>query len=253
LKLSFEGQHVLVTGASKGIGASTARLFGELGARVTVHFNRDEVGASDVVSAVRANGVEAHAIGADLAKWDDAEALCAKAEVALGPLDVVVMNHGIWRGTPIEAMDEREYDAMLDANLRGMFALAGAAARRMKPRKKGNLVLVASTAGQRGESGCSHYAATKGGIISLTKSLAVELSPENIRVNCVAPGWVDTSMTHADLVDPVRGPKIRATIPMGRAAYADEIAGPIAFVASAWAGFMTGEILNVNGGAVLCG
>jgi 3-oxoacyl-[acyl-carrier protein] reductase len=122
----------------------------------------------------------------------------------------------------------------------------------MKKQKSGNIIFVSSTAGQRGEAGHSHYAATKGALISLTKSLASELAIDSIRVNCVAPGWVDTDMSHAALVSP-DGPKYISLIPMGRAAHPEELAGPIVFLASQWASFITGEILNVNGGAVLAG
>ena len=143
---------------------------------------------------------------------------------------------------------------MLDSNLRGVYALAGAAARSMKAAgRRGSIVIVSSTAGQRGEAGHSHYAGTKGAVISLTKSLAAELAPQGIRVNCVAPGWVDTSMTAPALSDPARRAGVVASITLGRVGTPAEIAGPIAFVASDWASFMTGEIVNVNGGAVLCG
>jgi len=122
----------------------------------------------------------------------------------------------------------------------------------MKKQKSGNIIFIASTAAQRGEAFHSHYAASKGALIALTKSLSSELAPDNIRVNCVAPGWVDTDMSHEALIGP-EAPKILSLIPLGRAATAEEIAGPIAFLASEWAGFIDGEVLNVNGGAVLAG
>jgi 3-oxoacyl-[acyl-carrier protein] reductase len=251
--LGLSGKRVLVTGASKGIGAATARLFAKLGAHVAVHFKDDEAGAWAVADEARAAGVKAETIGADLRLWDEGERLVAEAEARVGPLDVVVLNHGVWKESAIDAMTAAAYDETLDANLRGTMSVAGAAARRMKPRKAGRLVFVSSTAGQRGEAMHSHYAATKGAIISLTKSLAAELAPWGILVNCVAPGWVGTPMTEATMGDTTERAKVLATIPLGRVGRPEEIAWPIAFLASDAATFMTGEILNVNGGAVLVG
>jgi 3-oxoacyl-[acyl-carrier protein] reductase len=238
--IQFTGRRVLVTGASKGIGAACARLFATLGANVGVHYHRDRAAAEGI----------GRAFAADLTQWDAGERLVAEVETALGPLDAVVLNHGIWKPAPIAEMTRADYDATLDANLRGFFSVASAAARRMTERRRGAIVTVASTAGQRGEAGYAHYAATKGAIISMTKSLASELAPFGIRVNCVAPGWVRTQMTEAALdADPAIG----RTIPLGRVANPDEIAAPIAFLASDAASFITGEIFNVNGGAVLVG
>jgi len=251
--LALSGKRFLVTGASKGIGAATALLCGRLGAHVAVHARSDEAGAAAIAAQVRQSGARAEVLLADLSHWDEGERLVAEAESRLGPLDVVVLNHGIWKPAPIDTMTAAQYDATLDANLRGFVSVAGAAARRMKARRAGRMVLVSSTAGQRGEAGHAHYAATKGAIISLTKSLAAELAPHGIAVNCVAPGWVGTPMTRATMADPTEGPKALATIPLGRVAEPEEIAWPIAFLASERASFVTGEIFNVNGGAVLVG
>jgi len=251
--LGLSGKHALVTGASKGIGAATAELCGRLGAHVTVHARADEAGAESIAGRVRETGPRAEVLLADLSLWDEGERLVAEAEARLGPLDAVVLNHGIWKPAPIDTMTAAQYEATFDANLRGFMSVAGAAARRMKQRRAGRMVLVSSTAGQRGEAGYAHYAATKGAIISLTKSLAAELAPHGIAVNCVAPGWVGTPMTQATMADPVEGPKALATIPLGRVARPEEIAWPIAFLASERASFVTGEIFNVNGGAVLVG
>lgn len=230
---------VLVTGASKGIGAACASALLSAGWRVAIHYKNDSAGA-------RAIGEDIYA--ADLSRWDEGERLVAAVEKD-GPLDAVVLNHGIWTEAAIESMTEATYDETMDANLRGFFSVAGAAVRRMKPRKSGRIVMISSTAGQRGESFHSHYAATKGAIISMTKSLAVELAPHRILVNCVAPGWVATPMTLEALKDPA----IRATIPLGRAGEPGEIASAVTYLLSPGASFITGEILNVNGGAVLVG
>jgi len=251
--VDLRGKSALVTGASKGIGAACALGFARLGARVTVHYKTDAAGAAGVVGGLEAGGGQAIAIAADLASWDEGERLVAASEQALGPLDIVVLNHGIWKGAAIDRMTAAEYDEMLDNNLRGVFSVAGAAARRMKERRRGRLILIASTAGQRGEALHSHYAATKGAIISLTKSLAPELAPFGVLVNCVAPGWVGTPMTKEALNDAATRDEFLATIPLRRVATPEEIAGPVLFLASDLATFITGEILNVNGGAVLVG
>lgn len=246
--LGLAGRRVLVTGASKGIGEACALLFGKLGARVAVHFKGDEPAAARVAQAAKGA-----AIGADLSRWDEGERLVAEAEARIGAIDVAVLNHGIWRQAAIDAMTAADYDETFDANLRGYFSVAGAVARRMKPRGAGRIIFVSSTAGQRGESLHSHYAASKGAAISLTKSLAPELAPFGILVNCVAPGWVRTPMTEPTLADDRERAKVHAAIPLGRVATPEEIAWPVAFLASDGATFVTGEILNVNGGAVLVG
>jgi 3-oxoacyl-[acyl-carrier protein] reductase len=251
--LDFARKHVLVTGASKGIGAACATLFGRLGASVSIHYHRDLAGANEVAEAVRASGARGATFAADLAEWEEGERLVQGAERELGPLDVVVVNHGIWKEAAIDAMSPAQYDETMAKNLRGYFSVAGAAARRMKPRRAGRIVFVSSTAGQRGEALHAHYAATKGAIISLTKSLAPELAPWGILVNCVAPGWVATPMSEPTLANPREREAVLAAIPLRRVAAAEEIAGPVAFLASDAASFVTGEILNVNGGAVLVG
>lgn len=251
--LPLAGQNVLVTGASKGIGAATARAFAEAGADVAVHYRFDRAGADAVVADVTKLGRRAIAIAADLGRWDEGERLVEAAEKDLGPVDHVVVNHGIWKEAAIDAMTSALYEEMMDANLRGAFSVAGAAVRRMKPRRRGHLVFVASTAGQRGEAHHAHYAASKGALISLTKSLSTELAAHGLRANCVAPGWVLTPMSQSSLDDPEERAKVLATIPVGRVGTVEQIAAPIVFLCTEGAGFVTGEIFNVNGGAVLVG
>ncbi|HEX4516816.1 MAG TPA: SDR family oxidoreductase [Polyangiaceae bacterium] len=242
-------ERVLVTGASKGIGAACAEMFAATGFDVVVHYKDDEAGAREVLARVEARGASGASVRADLSKWDEGERLVA----ACGEIDHVVINHGIWKEAAIDAMTSAQYDETMDANVRGAFSVAGAAARRMKLRKTGSIVLVASTAGQRGEALHAHYAASKGALISLTKSLAPELAPFGIRVNCVAPGWVATPMSASAMNDAKERAKVLATIPLGRIATPEEIAAPIVFLCTGGATFITGEIVNVNGGAVLVG
>ena len=250
--IDFSGRVALITGASKGIGAATALLFARLGASVAVCFHRDADGAARVAAAIEGDGRgRAATFAADLGDWRACETLVESVRARLGAVHHLVVNHGIWKEAAIEEMRDADYEETFDANVRGAFALCGATARKMEA--GGSMVLVSSTAGQRGEARHAHYAASKGALQSLTKSLASELAPRGIRVNCVAPGWVDTSMTAPTLADAAAAATIRATIPLGRVGRPEEIAQAIAFSASSAASFMTGEILNVNGGAVLCG
>ena len=178
--------------------------------------------------------------------------LTATALEQFGKIDVLVANAGIWEGALIDEMDEDLWDKVLDANLKGTWTVCREIVPIFKRQNQGNIVIVSSTAGQRGEAGYSNYAASKGGQISLTKALAAELAPE-IRVNCVAPGWVDTFLSSDAYEDSTNFAKIINNIPLKRVATADDIALSIAFLASGWARHITGEILNINGGSVLCG
>jgi 3-oxoacyl-[acyl-carrier protein] reductase len=248
--LTLAGKAALVTGGSRGIGRAVGVLFGRLGARVALGYARDEKAAREAVAEVEATGAKVVALRADLARDGEAERLVARAEEALGPLDVLVANHGIWKRAPIEAMTPAEWDEMVRVNLASVRALCAEAARRMVPRGSGVIVLVASTAGQRGEPFHSHYAASKGGLIGLARSLASELGPRGVRVNCVAPGWVTTDMTRAAIEADAGGTIVRA-IALGRPGTPGEIAGPVAFLASDLASYLHGQVLRVNGGAVM--
>jgi 3-oxoacyl-[acyl-carrier protein] reductase len=250
--ISLKDKVTLITGASRGIGAATAIMFAEAGSHVIINYRTDEDAAADVRKQCEKHGVKAFRARADVADCAEVDRMVDMAIKELGRIDVLVTNAGIWEYNAIDNMDEARLKRTLDVNVLGTFYPVMAAVPHMKRQRSGNIILISSTAGQRGEAFHSPYAASKGAIISLTKALAPELIGYNIRVNCVAPGWVDTDMSHESLIGPERD-DILSKIPMGRAGTAEELAGPILFLASDLATFITGEILNVNGGAVLCG
>lgn len=253
--IRLDGQVAVITGGSRGIGAATVKLFAQAGANVVFNYFRNRKAADEVAEAARQFGVEATVVRADLRRMDDAKKLVGRAVQGFGRLHVLVANAGIWNeeDTPIEKLSERQWDEMMAVNLKSVYAVIHWAVPVMKRQKTGRIIALSSTAGQRGEAFHAHYAATKGAIISMVKGLSTELAPHNILVNCVAPGWVDTEMSQPVL----RIPKLRrwvySQIPLRRVATPEEIAGPILFLASDLATFVTGEIVNVNGGAVLVG
>jgi len=251
MKIDFSGRVALITGASRGIGRATARLFAEHGSHVAAHYQRDHASATSIVAEVGGIGVRARAFAADISDSEAVTRMIHDVIDEYGRLDVLVNNAGIWKQGPIASITNEQIDEMIDINLKSLFYCCRAAVPHLK-KSGGSIVNIASTAGQRGEAFHSHYAATKGATISFTKSLAPELSGDGIRVNCVAPGWVATDMSRDVLAAPDADRYI-SLIPMGRAGTPEEIAGAIVFLASDWATFITGEILNVNGGAVLCG
>jgi len=231
--IDLAGKRAFVTGGGRGIGRATTLLLERAGARVVVGY-RDRKPGPNSVGGDLGDAVVARRVVADVVK-------------SLGGLDILVVNHGVWPpdDVPLAKMSDAQWESTRRANLDAAIYVCRAAIPHLS--EGGTIVLVSSTAGQRGEAFHADYAATKGAVIALTKSLAVELAP-GITVNCVAPGWVDTEMAR-----PALTPAIAKSIPLGRVASAEDIAGPIVFLCSSLARHMTGEILNVNGGSVLCG
>jgi 3-oxoacyl-[acyl-carrier protein] reductase len=249
--IDLTGRTALVTGGSRGIGKACCEMLARAGARVVVNYRVERPWAELLAQRIGEAGGEAWAFGADVALPDEANMLVDETVDRFGRLDVLVNNAGIWKGGAIEELSDGEWQEMLAINLTGTFNVIRAAVPYMKSSGGGRIINVSSTAGQRGEALHAHYAATKGAVISLTKSLAVELARDGILTNCVAPGWVETDMTEEALEQ--GRPAIVSAIPLGRVARAEEIAGAVLFLASDLATFVNGEILNVNGGAVLCG
>jgi 3-oxoacyl-[acyl-carrier protein] reductase len=270
--LSLAGKVVLVTGGSRGIGAATVRMFRQAGARVAFSYEKARATAETLAAELGGEDV-CHAIQQPLATPEDGRALVAAAVAHFGRLDCLIVNHGIWppHDQPIATMSDAQWRGTLAINLDSVFGLVQAGVGQMLGQPthddttgmdgaphgsspvKGHIVLIASTAAQRGEAFHADYAASKGALISLTKSLSSELAGRGIYVNCVAPGWVATEMSLAALQDPAVAAKATSLIPLGRVGHVNEIAGPVVFLCTPLAGFISGEIFNVNGGAVLVG
>jgi 3-oxoacyl-[acyl-carrier protein] reductase len=249
--IDLTGTTALVTGGSRGVGRATALMLADCGADVGIVYRNRRADAEAVVRAVRDKGCRSFAGAADLSDPSAVEKVFREFKAGFGHLDCLVANAGVWpeEDTPLASVSAERWRTTMASNLDSMYYTLKGAIPLM--RRGGAIVLVSSTAGQRGEAGHADYAASKGAIISLTKSLAVECAPD-IRVNCVAPGWVDTEMS-ADPLGGKEANRIRDGIPLRRVADAEDIAGPIVFLCSDMASQITGEILNVNGGSVLCG
>jgi 3-oxoacyl-[acyl-carrier protein] reductase len=255
MKISLENQVAVVTGGSRGIGAATVKLFAEAGCNVVFSYVRAARAAQQVVQSCRNASGSAEAVRADVSKLADARKLVATAIRRFGRLDILVANAGIWNAVPerIDSITEQEWDRMVDVNLKGVYMVIRCVVPHMISQKKGRIIAISSTAGQRGEAFHTHYGAAKGGVISMVKGLSTELAPNNILVNAVAPGWVATDMAKSVLEDPAQKRKATSVIPLRRFAKAEEIAMPILFLASDMSTYMTGEVININGGSVLCG
>jgi 3-oxoacyl-[acyl-carrier protein] reductase len=255
MKISLENQVAVVTGGSRGIGAATVKLFAGAGCNVVFSYLRASKAAQKVADACGNSPGAFVAVRADVSRMADARKLIDRAIHRFGRLDILVANAGIWNAGPerIDEITEPEWDKMVAVNLKGVYTVIRYAVPHMISQNRGRIIAVSSTAGQRGEAFHSHYGAAKGGVISLVKGLATELAPHNILVNAVAPGWVITDMAKAVLGKPAEKRKATRSIPLGRFGRPEEVAMPILFLASDMSTYMTGEIININGGNVLCG
>jgi 3-oxoacyl-[acyl-carrier protein] reductase len=258
MHLSLSGKVALITGGSRGIGAAAVRMFVAAGARVLFNYEKSKLQADQLAEELGED--QCAAVACNLSGMETAGKLVASTVDRFGRIDILVANHGVWpaEDAPIDQMRQSQWRNTVSVNLDSVFALIKHSVAQMKKQEKsgaaaGHIVLVSSTAGQRGEAFHCDYAATKGALISMVKGLSTELAREGIYVNCVAPGWVDTDMSATALNEPKSRAAILATIPLGRVATPEEIASPILFLCTPQAGFITGEVFNVNGGAVLAG
>lgn len=245
----LKDKNVLITGSSRGIGSACAVRFAEAGCKIGIHYAKNIQAALEVRQSLKTTS---EIIQADLSTEAGCQKLITEFSAAFGSLDVLVINHGIWERAPIAEISAGRLDQTLELNLKSLFFLTREAIPVFSSSSGGAIVFISSTAGQRGEANYSHYAASKGGVIALTKSLAVELAPKKIRVNAVAPGWVMTDMTKNVLTGDYLKQVIE-TIPLRKIARAEDIAPAVVFLASEGASHITGEIININGGSVLCG
>jgi 3-oxoacyl-[acyl-carrier protein] reductase len=252
ISIDLTGKRAVVTGGSRGVGRATAMMLAQAGASVGISYHSRHADAEEVVSRIRESGGRAWAEPGDLADPASAKQLAERARAEFGGLDIFVGNAGIWPPDDVAVADmtDEQWRRTLAVNLDSTFYTTREAARIVAD--GGSIVLISSTAGQRGEAGHADYAATKGAIISMVKGIAVELAQRQVTVNCVAPGWIDTEMAAPPYAGGGRA-RIEAGIPLGRVASADDIAAPVVFLCSHLARHITGEILNVNGGSVLCG
>jgi 3-oxoacyl-[acyl-carrier protein] reductase len=249
--IDLSGKVALVTGGSRGIGAACCRLLARAGCDVAINYRKRADRALAVASEVEAMGRRALQVPADVMNPHQVSVIVERVVADLGGLDILVNNAGIWTEGAIETMTDADWARMIGVNLSGTFHMCRAAAPAMIRRGGGAIVNVTSSAGQRGEAFHAHYAASKGGVIALTKSLAVELAPHGIRVNAVSPGWIRTDMTEPFLTPERIGESLKEPIPRGRPGDPEDVAGPVVFLCSDLARHVTGATLSVNGGAVL--
>ena len=254
IPLSLSGRVALITGGSRGIGAAAVRMFVTAGAKVIFNYQKASKPAELLMKELGPENCQA--VACDLSGTETARELVAAAVKRFGRLDILVANHGVWpaEDKSIDKMPDAQWRNTISVNLDSIFALVKHSVAQMKKQgQPGHIVLVSSTSGQRGEAFHCDYSATKGALISMVKGLSTELARDRIYVNCVAPGWVNTDMSAPALSDPKTRAAIFSTIPMGRVGTPEEIAAPILFLCTEHAGFITGEVFHVNGGAVLAG
>jgi 3-oxoacyl-[acyl-carrier protein] reductase len=248
----FADKTAIVTGASRGVGRATALRLAEGGASVVINYLSNHGEAAETAEMCKAKEAKVVLAPADVSEYAGAQDVARAAIDNFGQIDLLVCNAGVWDGAPIEDMGEELWTKIINTNLKSVWACTKACVPLMKKRPSGSIVMVSSTSGQRGEANYSNYSASKGGQISMTKALASELAPR-IRVNAVAPGWIETAMVRPAFEDKAFEASVLDSIPLHRIATTDDVALSICFLLSDWSRHITGEILNINGGAVLCG
>ncbi len=251
MKIDLSNKVVLITGGSRGIGAACVKLFNESNAKVTFTYNKNKEAAEKTIKQFNNAAIKSYQT--DIASEKSIKSTVKRVLLDFGRIDVLVNNAGIWEEGKISNLSLEDWERTIKTNLTSIFLFTKYVIPSMKENKFGRIINISSTAGQRGEADYSHYASSKGGMISFTKSLAAELGKYNITTNSVAPGWVLTDMTSGVFDDENYLKGEAEKIPLKRIATAEDIAGPVLFLASDLAKHINGEILNVNGGSVLCG
>ncbi|MCO6449371.1 MAG: 3-oxoacyl-[acyl-carrier-protein] reductase [Caldilineales bacterium] len=246
---ALEGKIALVTGGSRGIGSAIAHRLAVDGAQVVINYHSNETAANQVVEAIMQAGGQAVAKQADVADFDQASELIKSTQKEMGRLDILVNNAGTTRDNVIMLMKEEDWDVVLNTNLKSAWNCSKAAARIMMKQRSGRIINITSVAGISGNAGQSNYSASKAGLIGLTKSLAKEIGPRNVTVNAIAPGFIPTDLTN-ELLEQMQD-RILEFTPLGRLGSAEDVATLAAFLASDDAGFITGQVIAVDGGMVL--
>jgi NAD(P)-dependent dehydrogenase (short-subunit alcohol dehydrogenase family) len=246
--IDLRGQHVFIAGGSRGIGAAAARMAARAGARVSVNYLENRDAADRVVNEIQAAGGRALAFQADVSEDGALDRAVDEAVEELGPLTGLVVSAGVFEGANVDAMTTEFWDRTMAVNVRGTFLAVRAAARQMRAAdKNGSIVIYTSTAGQRGSAEYSAYATSKGAQIMFMRSMAKELAPDGIRVNCIAPAWTDTEMA-APSFEILGRDNVAASFPLGRIGKPDDVAGATVFLLSDLASFITGSTITVDGG-----
>ena len=245
MNFDFSNKVALVTGSSSGIGAAIAKEIAAGGAAVAIHYRGNADGANAVASEIRSNGGKCELFQADVSNTEQAAELIKKVQESFGSLDILINNAGTTRDTLLLSMKEEEWDAVISTNLKSVYAVSKAALRGMIKKRWGRIINITSVVGITGQAGQSNYAASKAGIIGFTKSLAREVASRNITVNAVAP----TALT--DVLNEEQRAKIVSETPIGRMGTPEEIAWAVGFLASERSGFITGQVLTVDGGLIM--
>lgn len=245
MKIDLTGKTALITGSTRGIGRAVAQALSDSGARVAI-VGRDKSKADAVAAEI---GKESLGFAADVSDSAQVTTLIADVEKAFGGIDILVNNAGLTRDNLVMRLKDEDWDAVLDANLRGAFVAIRAASRGMMKKRAGRIINMASVVGLNGNKGQANYAASKAGLIALTKSVAKELGSRNILVNAIAPGFIETEMTAA--MTPEARAALHGLIPLERLGTPEDIAAAVVFLASDYASYITGQVLVVDGGMVM--